>query len=110
MRLTEGLYQKYSLKRVFFSAYMPVAEDSLLPALDTKPPLLREHRLYQADWLLRFYRLCSLRDRSTSAHPDFNPLLGPQMQLGASITCICSLWTVKPLFRTKCCCACRASA
>ena len=45
LRLTEGLYQKYSLKRVFFSAYIPVAEDSLLPALDTKPPLLREHRL-----------------------------------------------------------------
>ena len=40
LRLTEGLYQKYSLKRVFFSAYIPVAEDSLLPALDTKPPLL----------------------------------------------------------------------
>ena len=56
LRLTEGLYQKYSLKRVFFSAYIPVAEDSLLPALDTKPPLLREHRLYQADWLLRFYQ------------------------------------------------------
>ena len=55
LRLTEGLYQKYSLKRVFFSAYIPVAEDSLLPALDTKPPLLREHRLYQADWLMRYY-------------------------------------------------------
>mgnify|MGYP000358645371 CR=1 FL=1 len=39
----------------FYSAYMPVQSDSLLPSIDTKPPLLREHRLYQADWLLRFY-------------------------------------------------------
>ena len=55
LKLTESMYQKYSLKRVFYSAYIPVAEDTRLPALDTKPPLLREHRLYQADWLLRFY-------------------------------------------------------
>ena len=55
LQLTEGLYQKYNLKRVFYSAYIPVTEDTRLPALDTKPPLLREHRLYQADWLLRYY-------------------------------------------------------
>ena len=51
--LTENLYKRYSLKRVFFSAYTPVSNNPLLPA--AKPPLLREHRLYQADWLLRFY-------------------------------------------------------
>ena len=55
MDLTEGLYRKYSLKRVFYSAYLPVVEDRRLPALHTTPPLLREHRLYQADWLLRYY-------------------------------------------------------
>ena len=55
LHLTESLYQKYRLKRVFYSAYVPVVENALLPSLDTKPPLLREHRLYQADWLLRFY-------------------------------------------------------
>lgn len=55
LHLTESLYNTYNLKRVFFSAYVPVQEDTLLPALTTKPPLLREHRLYQADWLLRFY-------------------------------------------------------
>lgn len=55
LRLTQGLYRKYQLKRVFFSAYMPVVQDSLLPTIATQPPLLREHRLYQADWLLRFY-------------------------------------------------------
>ncbi len=55
LTLSEKLYQNYSLKRVYFSAYTPVVEDSLLPSVDSKPPLLREHRLYQADWLLRFY-------------------------------------------------------
>ena len=77
LKLTEGMYRKYSLKRVFYSAYIPVAEDSRLPALDTKPPLLREHRLYQADWLLRFYgfRAEELLDAS---HPDFNPQVDPK--------------------------------
>lgn len=56
LKLTQGLYDRYKLKRVFFSAYIPVNSDRLLPATDTKPPLLREHRLYQADWLLRFYK------------------------------------------------------
>ena len=55
LNLTQALYDSYKLKRVFYSAYVPVVENTLLPALDTKPPLLREHRLYQADWLLRFY-------------------------------------------------------
>ena len=77
LHLTESLYQKYRLKRVFYSAYVPVVENTLLPSLDTKPPLLREHRLYQADWLLRFYgfRAQELLDE---AHPDFNPLLDPK--------------------------------
>ena len=77
LRLTSGLYKKYHLKRVFFSAYMPVVSDSRLPALTVKPPLLREHRLYQADWLLRFYGFEAdeiLDDR----HPDFNPLFDPK--------------------------------
>ena len=55
LTLTQSLYDTYHLKRVFYSAYVPVVENTLLPSLDTKPPLLREHRLYQADWLLRFY-------------------------------------------------------
>lgn len=55
LNLTESLYGKYNLKRVFFSAYVPTVSSSLLPSVETKPPLLREHRLYQADWLLRYY-------------------------------------------------------
>lgn len=54
-----------------------MAEDSLLPALDTKPPLLREHRLYQADWLLRFYQF-SASEILDEQHPDFNPYLDPK--------------------------------
>lgn len=77
LRLTEGLYRKYSLKRVFFSAYMPIQSDSLLPALDTKPPLLREHRLYQADWLLRFYGF-QAGELLDEAHQSFNPYVDPK--------------------------------
>ncbi len=76
-RLTEGLYKKYALKRVFFSAYMPVVEDRALPALSSPPPLLREHRLYQADWLLRFYGFTA-GEILDDANPDFNPLLDPK--------------------------------
>ncbi|HEX3037390.1 MAG TPA: putative DNA modification/repair radical SAM protein [Oscillospiraceae bacterium] len=77
LNLTEGLYNKYKLKRVFFSAYMPVAENALLPAMNTKPPLLREHRLYQADWLLRFYGFTAneLLDKD---HQSFNPYVDPK--------------------------------
>jgi putative DNA modification/repair radical SAM protein len=77
LRLTEGLYQNYRLKRVFFSAYIPTAEHSLLPALDSKPPLLREHRLYQADWLLRFYGF-SASELLDEGNPNFNPYLDPK--------------------------------
>ncbi len=77
LRLSQALYDKYSLKRVFFSAYIPLNEDKMLPAKDTKPPLLREHRLYQADWLLRFY---GFRAEEILSEKDnmFNPLLDPK--------------------------------
>ena len=77
LRLTQGLYDRYQLKRVFFSAYVPVVENALLPARGTKPPLLREHRLYQADWLLRFYgfRAEELLDEGNE---NFNPLVDPK--------------------------------
>jgi len=77
LRLTQGLYDRYRLKRVFYSAYVPVVEHALLPAKDVKPPLLREHRLYQADWLLRFYgfRAEELLDEG---NPDFDPRVDPK--------------------------------
>ena len=78
LTLTQGLYDKYHLKRVFYSAYMPVSNSPLLPAPQNfQPPLLREHRLYQADWLLRFYgfRAEELLDEDD---PNFNPLVDPK--------------------------------
>lgn len=55
LNLSQNLYEKFNMKRVFFSAYIPVISSPMLPAVSTMPPLLREHRLYQADWLMRFY-------------------------------------------------------
>ena len=77
LRLTQGLYDRYQLKRVFYSAYVPVVEHALLPPKDVKPPLLREHRLYQADWLLRFYgfRAEELLDEQ---HQDFDTRVDPK--------------------------------
>ena len=55
LQLSKSLYDHYGLKRIFFSAYMPMIEDSRLPDRETPVPLRREHRLYQADWLMRYY-------------------------------------------------------
>ena len=77
LQLSEGLYHKYSLKRVFYSAYIPVVQDRNLPALDTAPPLLREHRLYQADWLLRFYGFTA-DELLSEKTPDLDPMLDPK--------------------------------
>lgn len=77
MSVAQSLYDKFSLKRVFYSAFVQVNEDKELPALPGGPPLLREHRLYQADWLLRFYgfRAEELLDER---RPNFNALLDPK--------------------------------
>ena len=65
------------MKRVFYSAYIPLNEDAALPALGTAPPLLREHRLYQADWLLRFYGFRA-NELLSEEKPNFNELLDPK--------------------------------
>ena len=76
---TQNLYQKYDLKRVFFSAYVPVNEDPDLPGIDEKPPLLREHRLYQADWLLRFYGFHA-EELLSEQRPNFNEQIDPKCE------------------------------
>lgn len=78
LTLTQGLYDKFRLKRVFYSAYMPVSSSPLLPAAQSfQPPMLREHRLYQADWLLRFYhfRADEILDED---QPDLDTRLDPK--------------------------------
>ena len=77
MKLTENLYHSFKLKRVYYSAYIPLNEDNNLPALTTPTPLLRENRLYQADWLLRFYGF-KIDDLLDESHPNFHTILDPK--------------------------------
>lgn len=77
MSVSEALYGRFKMKRVFYSAYVGVNEDSRLPAVGTMPPLLREHRLYQADWLLRYYKF-KADELLSPERPDFNIFLDPK--------------------------------
>ena len=78
MQVTQNLYQKFELKRVFYSAFVHVNDDSALPArTDEGPPLLREHRLYQADWLLRYYHF-QAEELLSEENPNFNVLFDPK--------------------------------
>lgn len=77
MSVSEALYGRFKMKRVFYSAYVGVNEDSRLPAVGTLPPLLREHRLYQADWLLRYYKF-KADELLSPERPDFNIFLDPK--------------------------------
>ena len=78
LNVAEALYKKFELKRVFYSAFIHVNEDSNLPARgDEGPPLLREHRLYQADWLLRYYGF-EAKELLSEANPNFNVLIDPK--------------------------------
>ena len=77
MSVSEALYGRFKMKRVFYSAYVGVNEDSRLPAVGTLPPLLREHRLYQADWLIRFYGF-KAAELLSKRQPNFNLLIDPK--------------------------------
>ncbi|MDU3526058.1 putative DNA modification/repair radical SAM protein [Clostridium sp.] len=76
LNLSENLYNRFNLKRVYYSAYVPVIKnDKVLPDI-IHPPLVREHRLYQADWLLRFYGFKAkelLKDENDSFDLNFDP-------------------------------------
>jgi putative DNA modification/repair radical SAM protein len=78
LKLSSALYDKALLKRVYYSAYIPVNDDKNLPALFNKPPLLREHRLYQADWLLRFYDF-TYDEIVDEQNPNLDEELDPKM-------------------------------
>ena len=78
LRVAESLYQKFGLKRVFYSAFVAVNEEKALPARTSDgPPLLREHRLYQADWLLRYYKF-EANELLNEKNPNFNIFLDPK--------------------------------
>ena len=75
---SENLYRTYKMKRVYYSAYIPVVESSLLPDRKTAPPLSREHRIYQADWLLRFYGF-SVKELFAGGGGNLDPDLDPKV-------------------------------
>ena len=77
MSVAEGLYDKFELKRVFYSAYVGINEDKALPSVREASPRLREHRLYQADWLLRYYSF-RVSELLNETHQNFNILLDPK--------------------------------
>ncbi|PHO06813.1 putative DNA modification/repair radical SAM protein [Thermoanaerobacterium thermosaccharolyticum] len=76
LKLSENLYKLYNLKRVYYSAYIPVSNGNNISGV-TSPPLLREHRLYQADWLLRYYNF-SADELLNDENPNFNISLDPK--------------------------------
>ena len=88
--VAEALYRQFSLKRVFYSAFVSVNEDKDLPVLPQGPLLLREHRLYQADWLLRFYGFRA-EELLSEKHPNFNLFLDPNAT-GPSVIWNVFLW------------------
>jgi predicted DNA-binding helix-hairpin-helix protein len=77
LTLSNRFYKQQQMKRVYFSGYVPINADKRLPALTTKPPLLREHRLYQADWLMRFYKF-GYNEVVDDAHPNLDLELDPK--------------------------------
>lgn len=77
LSVSEALYKKFDLKRVFYSAFIRVNDDSALPVLAGGPPLRREHRLYQADWLLRYYGF-EAKELLSEQHPNMNEFLDPK--------------------------------
>ncbi len=71
-------YKKYQMKRVYYSGYIPVTDDSRLPAMNSQVPMMRENRLYQADWLIRFYGFDVrelLNEQSLNLDMDIDPKL-----------------------------------
>ncbi|WP_270396012.1 putative DNA modification/repair radical SAM protein [Mediterraneibacter massiliensis] len=79
LNVAESLYKKFELKRVFYSAFVSVNKECSLLSARTEegPPLLREHRLYQADWLLRFYHF-EAKELLDEKNPNFNIFLDPK--------------------------------
>ena len=76
LTLADNLYQQKSLRRVYYSGYIPISEDNRLPVIH-QPPLIRENRLYQADWLMRFYGF-ALDEIVDDSHPDLDLALDPK--------------------------------
>ncbi|WP_242927814.1 putative DNA modification/repair radical SAM protein [Pontibacter vulgaris] len=77
LQLSDNLYKSYSLKRVYYSGYVPVSSDNRLPIL-TEPPIIRENRIYQADWLMRFYGF-DVKEIVDDQHPNLDLEIDPKL-------------------------------
>ncbi|UZO81075.1 putative DNA modification/repair radical SAM protein [Aquimarina sp. ERC-38] len=71
-------YKKYNMRRVYYSGYIPISSDTRLPSLDTEVPVLRENRLYQTDWLLRFYGF-SVNELLNDTHQNLDLQIDPKL-------------------------------
>lgn len=78
LKLADAFYSRYDLKRVYYSAYIPMVTNPLLPAVSSLPPLKREHRLYQADWLMRFYGF-SVDEIVDESKPNLDLMVDPKI-------------------------------
>lgn len=78
MRVADSLYKKFSLKRVYYSGYVPISNDNRLPILGTPVPMIRENRLYQADWLMRFYKF-SIHEIIDPRRPNLDLDVDPKL-------------------------------
>ncbi|KIA92795.1 radical SAM protein [Pedobacter kyungheensis] len=78
MYTANAFYRNFSLKRVYYSGYIPISNDSRMPVLGTQPPLLRENRLYQTDWLMRFYGF-KVQEILNDANPNLDVDIDPKL-------------------------------
>ncbi|SHG59839.1 putative DNA modification/repair radical SAM protein [Pedobacter caeni] len=78
MHTAHDFYKKFSLKRVYYSGYIPISNDNRLPVLGSAPPLVRENRLYQTDWLMRFYGF-HVNELLNDANPHLDIDIDPKL-------------------------------
>ncbi|MCF0063469.1 putative DNA modification/repair radical SAM protein [Dyadobacter chenwenxiniae] len=78
MHMANTFYKDFSLKRVYYSGYIPISNDSRLPVIGSQPPLIRENRLYQTDWLMRFYGF-DIKEILNDAHPNLDVDVDPKL-------------------------------
>jgi len=78
MHTADAFYKNFSLKRVYYSGYIPISHDNRLPLIGTQPPLIRENRLYQTDWLMRFYGF-NVNELLNDANPHLDVDIDPKL-------------------------------
>lgn len=78
MYSADEYYKNFSLKRVYYSGYIPISHDSRMPAIGSQPPLLRENRLYQTDWLMRFYGF-NVKELLNTNNPHLDTDIDPKL-------------------------------